>query len=176
MPSVAEPLFDVRFPPGNANESPRPPSHAATKQGRADIFSVINRNKILDVSIGIIANSQPDMKALVLNALGRGFAQDEIFGPVLSVLAYDSEDEAIWIANDSKYGLHASVLGTNLQRVRRVASQIRAGRVVINGMTDDPQAPGEDSNTPALAVNMADTGSRRFSKPAPFLSPKERLS
>jgi len=68
-------------------------------------------------------------------------AQEEIFGPVLCVIAYDTEDEAIRIANDSKYGLHAAVLGTDLQRARRVASQIRAGRVVINGMTDDPQAP-----------------------------------
>jgi len=68
-------------------------------------------------------------------------AQEEIFGPVLCVITYDSEDEAIRIANDSKYGLHSSVLGSDLQRARRVASQIRAGRVVINGMTDDPQAP-----------------------------------
>jgi len=68
-------------------------------------------------------------------------AREEIFGPVLSVIAYDSEDEAISIANDSKYGLHAAVLGADLQRARRVASQMRAGRVVINGMTDDPQAP-----------------------------------
>jgi aldehyde dehydrogenase (NAD+) len=68
-------------------------------------------------------------------------AQEEIFGPVLSVIAYDTEDDAIRIANGSKYGLHAAVLGTDLQRARRVASQIRAGRVVINGMTDDPQAP-----------------------------------
>jgi aldehyde dehydrogenase (NAD+) len=68
-------------------------------------------------------------------------AQEEIFGPVLSVITYDSEDEAIRIANDSKYGLHAAVIGTDIQRARRVASQLRAGRVVINGMTDDPQAP-----------------------------------
>jgi aldehyde dehydrogenase (NAD+) len=68
-------------------------------------------------------------------------AQEEIFGPVLSVIAYDSEDEAIRIANDSKYGLHSAVLGTDLQRARRVASQLRAGRVVINHMTDDPDAP-----------------------------------
>jgi aldehyde dehydrogenase (NAD+) len=68
-------------------------------------------------------------------------AREEIFGPVLSVIAYDTEDEAISIANDSKYGLHAAVLGTDVQRARRVASQLRAGRVVINGMTDDPQAP-----------------------------------
>jgi aldehyde dehydrogenase (NAD+) len=68
-------------------------------------------------------------------------AQQEIFGPVLSVIAYDSEDEAIKVANDSEYGLHAAVLGTDLTRARRVASQIRSGRVVINNMTDDPQAP-----------------------------------
>jgi len=68
-------------------------------------------------------------------------AQEEIFGPVLCVIAYDSEEEAIRIANDSKYGLHAAVLGADLPRARRVASQIRSGRVVINGMTDDPQAP-----------------------------------
>jgi aldehyde dehydrogenase (NAD+) len=68
-------------------------------------------------------------------------AQEEIFGPVLSVIAYDSEDEAIRIANDSKYGLHSAVLGTDIQRARRVASQLQAGRVVINNMTDDPQAP-----------------------------------
>jgi aldehyde dehydrogenase (NAD+) len=68
-------------------------------------------------------------------------AQEEIFGPVLSVIAYDSEDEAIQIANDSKYGLHSAVMGTDLDRARRVASQLRAGRVVINNMTDDPQAP-----------------------------------
>src|ERR1700730_17123140 len=68
-------------------------------------------------------------------------AREEIFGPVLCVITYESEDEAIRIANDSKYGLHAAVLGTDLERARRVASQIRAGRVVINGMTDDSQAP-----------------------------------
>ena len=68
-------------------------------------------------------------------------AREEIFGPVLSVIAYDSDEDAIRIANDSNYGLHAAVLGTDLSRARRVASQLRAGRVVINGMTDDPQAP-----------------------------------
>jgi aldehyde dehydrogenase (NAD+) len=68
-------------------------------------------------------------------------AQEEIFGPVLCVIVYDSDEEAIRIANDSRYGLHGAVLGTDLQRARRVASQLRTGRVVINGMTDDAQAP-----------------------------------
>jgi aldehyde dehydrogenase (NAD+) len=82
---------------------------------------------------------KPTVFANVKNDMA--IAQEEIFGPVLCVIAYDSEDEAIRIANDSKYGLHGAVLGTDLLRARRVASQIRAGRVVINGMTDDPQAP-----------------------------------
>ena len=68
-------------------------------------------------------------------------AREEIFGPVLSVITYESEDEAIAIANDSRYGLHAAVIGSDVERARRVASELRAGRVVINGMTDDPQAP-----------------------------------
>jgi aldehyde dehydrogenase (NAD+) len=68
-------------------------------------------------------------------------AQEEIFGPVLCVIAYDSEEEAIRLANDSKYGLHGAVIGADLKRARRVASQIRSGRVVINNMMDDPQAP-----------------------------------
>jgi aldehyde dehydrogenase (NAD+) len=68
-------------------------------------------------------------------------AQEEIFGPVLSVIAYDTEADAIAIANDSRYGLHGLVCGAEVARARRVAEQVRAGRVVINGMTDDPQAP-----------------------------------
>jgi len=68
-------------------------------------------------------------------------AREEIFGPVLSVITYDTAEDAIRIANDSQYGLHGAVLGTDLARARRVASQVRAGRVLINGMTDDPQAP-----------------------------------
>jgi aldehyde dehydrogenase (NAD+) len=68
-------------------------------------------------------------------------AREEIFGPVLCVIAYDSDEDAIRIANDSNYGLHGAVLGSDLPRARRVASQLRASRVVINGMTDDSQAP-----------------------------------
>ena len=103
-------------------------------------------------------------------------AQEEIFGPVLCVIAYDSEDEAIRIANDSKFGLHSAVLGTDLQRARRVASQIRAGRVVINGMTDDPQAPWGGFKFSGVGREYGPYGSRRFSKPGPSLSPKEALS
>jgi aldehyde dehydrogenase (NAD+) len=68
-------------------------------------------------------------------------AREEIFGPVLSVITYEDDEDAIRIANDSEYGLHAYVSGTDLQRARRVASEMQAGRVAINGLLDDQQAP-----------------------------------
>jgi aldehyde dehydrogenase (NAD+) len=68
-------------------------------------------------------------------------AQEEIFGPVLCVITYETDEDAIRIANDTSFGLHAFVSGTDVQRARLVASQIQAGRVAINGMLDDQQAP-----------------------------------
>jgi aldehyde dehydrogenase (NAD+) len=68
-------------------------------------------------------------------------AREEIFGPVLSVITYEDDEDAIRIANDSEYGLHAYVSGTDLQRARRVACEMQAGRVAINGLLDDQQAP-----------------------------------
>ncbi len=64
-----------------------------------------------------------------------------IAGPVLSVIAYEDEEDAIRIANDTDFGLHAYVSGTDIKRARRVASKLLAGRVAINGMLDDQQAP-----------------------------------
>ena len=60
-------------------------------------------------------------------------AQQEIFGPVLVILPFDSEDEAIEIANDSPYGLAAYIQTGNNDRAERVASQLRAGAIYING-------------------------------------------
>lgn len=72
---------------------------------------------------------------------GMRIAREEIFGPVLSVLSYRNEDEAIAIANDTDYGLQSYVLGTNVERMRRVASRLEAGRVVLNEAPADAQAP-----------------------------------
>lgn len=63
-------------------------------------------------------------------------AREEIFGPVLSILAYDDVDQAIEIANDTEYGLAAYVSGADADQVRRVAGGLRAGQVSINGASD----------------------------------------
>jgi aldehyde dehydrogenase (NAD+) len=60
-------------------------------------------------------------------------AQEEIFGPVLSVLSYASEDEAVQIANGTKYGLNACVWTSDVSRAVRLARRIQAGQVTING-------------------------------------------
>ncbi|OCX25799.1 aldehyde dehydrogenase family protein [Pseudomonas graminis] len=68
-------------------------------------------------------------------------AQEEIFGPVLCILAYDSIDEAVAIANDTVYGLGAHVQAQDLELGRAVASRIRAGQVHLNHPACDPMAP-----------------------------------
>ncbi|MPV54888.1 aldehyde dehydrogenase family protein [Burkholderia sp. HI2761] len=68
-------------------------------------------------------------------------AQQEIFGPVLAILPYDTVDEAVAIANDTVYGLGAHVQGTDKERARAVAARIRAGQVHLNYPAWDPQAP-----------------------------------
>ena len=68
-------------------------------------------------------------------------AREEIFGPVLSIMPYDSEEEAIDIANDTVYGLAAYVQGRDLGKAREVAARMRAGSVYINYPDMDFMAP-----------------------------------
>ncbi|EON33456.1 NAD-dependent aldehyde dehydrogenase [Gordonia terrae C-6] len=68
-------------------------------------------------------------------------ARTEVFGPVLVVIAYDSIDEAVKVANDTEYGLAGYVSGKDVDEVRRIGSQIRAGSISLNGAQLDPSAP-----------------------------------
>jgi aldehyde dehydrogenase (NAD+) len=68
-------------------------------------------------------------------------AQEEIFGPVLSIIPYKNEEEAIAIANDTSYGLCAYVSSADKNRAYRVAAQIDAGRICINGLAHDSKVP-----------------------------------
>ncbi len=68
-------------------------------------------------------------------------AREEIFGPVLTLIGYEDEDDAVGIANDTIYGLSAYVSSSNSERAMNVARRIRAGHVHINGAPLDPHAP-----------------------------------
>ena len=68
-------------------------------------------------------------------------AQEEIFGPVLVIIPYDSVEEAITIANDTIYGLGAHIQGSDMDVVKKVASTIRSGQVHLNYPAWDPYAP-----------------------------------
>ncbi|WP_288252343.1 aldehyde dehydrogenase [uncultured Hydrogenophaga sp.] len=73
---------------------------------------------------------QPTVLTQVHNQMN--IARDEVFGPVLAVIPFDTEEEAVKIANDTRYGLAAGVWTQNVQRAHRVAGQLRAGSVWIN--------------------------------------------
>jgi aldehyde dehydrogenase (NAD+) len=79
----------------------------------------------------VFANVKPEMK----------IAREEIFGPVLSILTYKAEADAVRMANDSQFGLMAYVSSSNPERGSRVARQLQAGRVLINTLNHDPLAP-----------------------------------
>ncbi len=68
-------------------------------------------------------------------------AREEIFGPVLSIMTYRDEDDAVTIANDTRYGLAAAVWSGDQQRAELVARRLRAGQVDINGAAFNPLAP-----------------------------------
>jgi len=82
---------------------------------------------------------RPTVFANVRNDMS--IAREEIFGPVLSILPYDDEDEAVRIANDTPYGLAGYVSSGDLEHARRVARRIRAGQISVNGAQPDFSAP-----------------------------------
>jgi aldehyde dehydrogenase (NAD+) len=68
-------------------------------------------------------------------------AKEEIFGPVVAIIGYDTVDEAVKVGNDTEYGLAAYISGGDQDNVRKVASQLRAGQVNLNGASPDLMAP-----------------------------------
>src|SRR5258708_39168159 len=72
---------------------------------------------------------------------GRAIAREGILGPVLSVLAYETQDEAIAIANGTPYGLAGAVWSADQEHAVRVARQLRAGQIEINGGAFNVAAP-----------------------------------
>jgi len=133
----------------------------ASKDGRhiGPVVSEVQWNKIQ----GLIAKGEEEGARLIAGGTGRpeGFdkgyfvkptvfvdvdpdmtiAREEIFGPVLSITPFDTEEEAVAIANDTPYGLTNYVQTTDNDKARRVARQLRSGMVEMNGLSRGAGAP-----------------------------------
>ncbi|NWD27592.1 aldehyde dehydrogenase family protein [Pseudomonas yamanorum] len=97
-------------------------------------------------------------------------AREEIFGPVLSIITYTTEDEALAIANDTPYGLQAYILSSNPERARRLASHIDAGRVLINTLAHEPFAPFGGFKQSGIGREYGTFGLEAFLEPKSILS------
>jgi len=89
-------------------------------------------------------------------------AQEEIFGPVIGVLAYDDLDDAVRIANDSVYGLSAQVYGADVNAATQVARRLRAGAVNVNTMMFSAYAPSGGYKQSGLGRERGPDGIRAF--------------
>jgi len=93
---------------------------------------------------------------------GMTIEQEEIFGPVLSIITYKDEEEAVRIANDTVYGLAAAVWSKDEARARKVARRIRAGQVDVNGGMFNPMAPFGGFKQSGLGREAGEFGLEEF--------------
>lgn len=89
-------------------------------------------------------------------------AQEEIFGPVMSIITYNTIDEAIKIANDTEYGLSSYVIGQNLETVRKVAESIDSGTVETNNISKDLTLPFGGYKSSGIGREWGDFGIEEF--------------
>jgi aldehyde dehydrogenase (NAD+) len=92
-------------------------------------------------------------------------AREEIFGPVLTIIPYEDDADAISIANDTDYGLSALVLGNSPERCVNIARQIEAGRVLINTLAHEPRAPFGGFKQSGLGREMGKWGMSAYLEP-----------
>jgi acyl-CoA reductase-like NAD-dependent aldehyde dehydrogenase len=93
-------------------------------------------------------------------------AREEIFGPVLCLIPYDGEDDAVRIANDSPYGLSGGVWSTDDERALRVARRVRTGSISVNGIAPPfPLVPFGGFKESGLGRELGPEGLRSFLEP-----------
>jgi aldehyde dehydrogenase (NAD+) len=98
-------------------------------------------------------------------------AQEEIFGPVLSIIPYKDEEEAIALANDTTYGLCGYVSSGDKERAYRVAARIDAGRICINGMTHDSKVPFGGFKQSGIGREYGEFGLEAYLEPKALMEP-----
>lgn len=97
-------------------------------------------------------------------------AREEIFGPVLSIIAYHDAEDAIAIANDTPYGLQAYVCSRDAARARAVAARIDAGRVLVNTLAHEPAAPFGGFKQSGIGREYGKYGLEAFLEPKAVLT------
>ncbi|QLL07921.1 aldehyde dehydrogenase [Mycobacterium vicinigordonae] len=112
---------------------------------------------------------QPTVFADVDNKMT--IAQEEIFGPVLSIIAYDTEEDAIKIANDSVYGLAGSVWTSDVPRGIKISEQIRTGTYAINWYAFDPCCPFGGYKNSGIGRENGPEGVEHFTQQKSVLMP-----
>lgn len=112
---------------------------------------------------------QPTVFADVDNSMT--IAQEEIFGPVLSIIAYDTEDDAIKIANDSVYGLAGSVWTSDVPRGIEISKKIRTGTYAINWYAFDPCCPFGGYKNSGIGRENGKEGVEHFTQQKSVLMP-----
>jgi aldehyde dehydrogenase (NAD+) len=89
-------------------------------------------------------------------------AREEVFGPVLAVMSYDSEDDALQLANSTEYGLSGAVWSTDHDRAMQFARRMQTGQVVINGGRFNPRAPFGGINQSGIGRELGRYGIEEF--------------
>lgn len=97
-------------------------------------------------------------------------AREEIFGPVLSIITYKTDEEAIAIANDTDYGLQAYVSSADTARAYKVANRINAGRVLVNALKHDPMAPFGGFKQSGIGREFGEFGLEAYLEPKTLIA------
>ena len=160
------------------------------RRGETDIGAMVSRKQWERVQ-GYIALGEQEGARLVAGGPGRPdglergwfvrptvfadvrndmrIAREEIFGPVLCVIGYDDEEDAVAIANDTDYGLQASVHSGDPAHGRAVASRLLAGRVLVNGLHHEPMAPFGGFKQSGIGREFGAFGLEAFLEPRTLL-------